>query len=86
MKRLLPFGAMLLSLNALAFPTVDLSGDVLRQTAVAAGTSIEYNEHPTTVILNDGKTRKELPSLGDDFRCALSFQAVIRLSDGSYLG
>ncbi len=36
--------------------TVDLSGDVANQHMVAAGTPTEYQGHPTTALLDDGKT------------------------------
>lgn len=38
------------------FPVVDLSGDTVRQTVIAAGTTNVYQGHPTTVLLPDGKT------------------------------
>ena len=41
---------------------------------------------PALLSEDDGKTWKEMPPLGPKFRCILSFQAVVRLKDGSYLG
>ena len=42
--------------SAAAWPTVDLSDDTSRQVVVAAGTESVYNGHPTTALLEDGKT------------------------------
>ena len=41
---------------------------------------------PALLSEDDGKTWREMPPKGPEFRCILSFQAVIRLKDGSYLG
>ena len=41
---------------AAAWPTVDLSEDTSRQVIVAAGTESVYNGHPTTAMLEDGRT------------------------------
>jgi len=152
------------------FPVVDLSGDVARQTVIAAGTTNVYQGHPTTVLMPDGKTVfavwtvghggscgpmarsddggktwirlddrlppgfkthqncpsiyrmadsqgrerlwvfsaalgkrggpampsilsedggqtwKEMPPLGEKFRCVMTFSSVVRLKDGAYLG
>ncbi|MDD4017119.1 MAG: sialidase family protein [Kiritimatiellae bacterium] len=37
-------------------PVVDLSQDAARQTVIAAGTIHDYQGHPTTVLLADGRT------------------------------
>jgi hypothetical protein len=37
-------------------PTVDLSEDTSRQVVIAQGTAEEYQGHPTTLLLPDGKT------------------------------
>lgn len=37
-------------------PTVDLSSDVTRQVIIAQGTPEDYQGHPTTLLLPDGKT------------------------------
>ncbi|MDI1314556.1 FAD-dependent oxidoreductase [Prosthecobacter sp.] len=37
-------------------PTVDLSQDTSRQVVIAQGTAEEYQGHPTTLLLPDGKT------------------------------
>ena len=37
-------------------PLADVSGQTIRQVVVAAGTPDLYNGHPTTVLLDDGKT------------------------------
>jgi hypothetical protein len=37
-------------------PTIDLSGDTLRQTVVARGTDSVYQGHPTTVLLPNGRS------------------------------
>lgn len=37
-------------------PLVDISGETTRHTIIAAGTPTQYNGHPTTVTMNDGKT------------------------------
>ena len=36
--------------------TIDISGDSARQTIVAAGTEEIYNGHPTTLLMQDGRT------------------------------
>jgi len=41
---------------------------------------------PAIMSEDDGATWKVMPPLGSAFRCVLSFQAVVRLKDGSYLG
>ena len=35
-------------------PTIDISGDVARQTVIAAGTPDLYQGHPTTLLKKDG--------------------------------
>ena len=44
------------SILAANVKTVDLSGDATRQIVVAAGTEAVYNGHPTTAMLEDGRT------------------------------
>lgn len=41
---------------------------------------------PALLSEDDGLTWREMPPKGPEFRCVLSFQAVVRLKDGSYLG
>lgn len=41
---------------------------------------------PSLLSEDDGATWREMPPLGPKFRCVLSFQAVLPLKDGSYLG
>jgi hypothetical protein len=41
---------------------------------------------PSIVSEDDGKTWKELPPLGEKFRCVMTFSSVIRLKDGATLG
>ncbi|HOE60853.1 MAG TPA: sialidase family protein [Kiritimatiellia bacterium] len=151
-------------------PVVDLSGETARHVVIAAGTPEEYQGHPTTVLLPDGKTVfcvwcinhggaagpmarsadggktwvrldttlppgfrthqncpsiyrlidpqgkarlwvwsaakdtrqgtpmpsimseddgemwREMPPLGEAFRCVMTFSSMVRLKDGSYLG
>jgi len=38
------------------YPLVDISADKSRQSVIAAGTETDYQGHPTTAILEDGKT------------------------------
>jgi len=56
MKRFFILVLLLLPGAARALPVVDLSGDVSRQVVVAQGTAEEYQGHPTTLLLPDGKT------------------------------
>ena len=53
---LVVLGTMSFFWSAAAWPTVDLSEDTSRQVVVAAGTESVYNGHPTTAMLEDGKT------------------------------
>ncbi len=41
---------------------------------------------PAIMSEDDGKTWKELPPLGEKFRCVMTFSSVVRLKDGSTLG
>jgi hypothetical protein len=41
---------------------------------------------PSIMSDDDGKTWKEMPPLGDAFRCVMTFSSVVRLKDGAYLG
>ena len=41
---------------------------------------------PSIMSEDDGVTWKEMPPLGDDFRCVMTFSSMIRLKDGSYVG
>ena len=41
---------------------------------------------PSVMSEDEGKTWKEMPALGDAFRCVMAFSSVVRLKDGSYLG
>jgi len=41
---------------------------------------------PSLMSEDGGLTWRKMPPLGATFRCVLSFQAVLRLKDGSYLG
>ena len=41
---------------------------------------------PRIMSEDGGKTWKELPPLGEKFRCVMTFSSVVRLSDGNYMG
>lgn len=41
---------------------------------------------PSIMSEDDGVTWKEMPPLGDAFRCVMTFSSMIRLKDGSYAG
>lgn len=54
---------------AFALPVVDLSDDVGRQVVVQAGTAEQYQGHPTTTLLPDGKTIYAVWTLGHGGPC-----------------
>lgn len=61
MKRLMTFILSALVVGTVGaqkcnMPWVDLSSQTGRQTVIAEGTSDVYNGHPTTVLMDDGKT------------------------------
>ena len=41
---------------------------------------------PRIVSEDRGKTWKEMPQLGIDFECIMTFSSIVQLKDGSYLG
>jgi len=41
---------------------------------------------PRIVSEDGGRSWKEMPPLGDAFRCVMTFSSMVRLKDGSYLG
>jgi hypothetical protein len=41
---------------------------------------------PRIMSEDGGQTWKELPPLGEEFRCVMTFSSIVRLADGSYLG
>lgn len=41
---------------------------------------------PRIVSEDRGKTWKEIPQLGIDFECVMTFSSIVQLKDGSYLG
>ena len=41
---------------------------------------------PSVMSEDEGLTWKEMPPLGEKFRCVMAFSSVVRLKDGSYLG
>ena len=41
---------------------------------------------PSIMSEDGGQTWKEMPPLGEKFRCVMAFSSVVRLKDGSYLG
>ena len=41
---------------------------------------------PSVMSEDEGRTWREMPPLGDRFRCIMTFSSVVRLKDGSYLG
>ena len=41
---------------------------------------------PSIMSEDDGQTWKEMPPLGEAFRCVMTFSSMIRLKDGSYVG
>ena len=55
--------------EASAFPVVDLSRDVARQTVIAAGTTNLYQGHPTTALMADGQTIFAVWSVGHGGPC-----------------
>lgn len=41
---------------------------------------------PSILSEDGGRSWKEMPPLGKDFRCVMTFSSIVRLKDGSYLG
>ena len=41
---------------------------------------------PSIMSEDSGQTWKEMPPLGEKFRCVMTFGSIVRLKDGSYLG
>ena len=41
---------------------------------------------PSIMSEDDGKTWQEMPPLGEDFYCVMTFSSMVRLKDGAYLG
>ena len=41
---------------------------------------------PSIMSEDGGKTWKEMPPLGEKFRCVMTFSSIVRLKDGAYLG
>jgi len=41
---------------------------------------------PSVMSEDEGRTWKEMPPLGQEFRCVMAFASVVRLKDGSHLG
>lgn len=41
---------------------------------------------PSIMSEDGGTTWREMPALGDAFRCVMTFSSIVRLKDGSYLG
>lgn len=41
---------------------------------------------PSVVSEDEGYTWREMPPLGSDFRCVMTFASIVQLKDGSYLG
>ncbi|MFO7936175.1 MAG: sialidase family protein [Kiritimatiellia bacterium] len=41
---------------------------------------------PSIMSEDNGKTWKEMPPLGEKFRCVMTFSSIVQLKDGSYLG
>ena len=41
---------------------------------------------PSVMSDDGGETWKELPPLGPDFRCVMTFSSIVKLKNGSYLG
>ncbi|MGN0846803.1 MAG: sialidase family protein [Kiritimatiellia bacterium] len=41
---------------------------------------------PSVMSEDEGRTWKEMPSLGPKFRCIMAFSSIVQLKDGSYLG
>jgi len=41
---------------------------------------------PSIMSEDDGKSWKEMPPLGEKFRCVMTFSSMVQLKDGSYLG
>ncbi len=41
---------------------------------------------PSIMSEDGGKTWKEMPPLGEAFRCVMTFSSIVRLKDGRYLG
>ena len=52
----------------------------------AQGGDDDRKPMPSVMSEDGGKTWKEMPPMDMKFRCVLSFQAMIRLKDGAYLG
>lgn len=44
------------------------------------------NAMPRILSEDDGETWRAMPQLGEKFRCVISFNSIVRLKDGSYLG
>ena len=41
---------------------------------------------PSILSEDDGQTWREMPPLGEDFYCVMTFSSIVRLRDGAYLG
>jgi hypothetical protein len=41
---------------------------------------------PSVMSEDDGATWREMPPLGEDFYCVMTFSSIVRLKDGAYLG
>ncbi len=41
---------------------------------------------PSIMSEDDGQTWREMPPLGEDFYCVMTFSSIVRLKDGAYLG
>ncbi len=41
---------------------------------------------PSVMSEDDGRTWREMPPLGEAFRCVMAFSSIVQLKDGSYLG
>ena len=41
---------------------------------------------PSVMSEDEGLTWREMPPLGESFRCVMAFSSIVRLKDGSYLG
>ncbi len=44
------------------------------------------NAMPRILSEDDGETWRNMPQLGEKFRCVISFNSIARLKDGSYMG
>ena len=65
---------------------VDSQGKARLWVWSAAKGSRQGDPMPSIMSEDDGKTWKEVPPLGDAFRCVMTFSSMIRLKDGTYLG